>query len=170
MHSKFPWVNHPHTPTAVFDGDGRRIIDQWVAPEGWLPIETAPKDSCIMLCVHGWQPSIGRWWPKDECWTAFDWEGHFETDAELTSYVQGCKYEPTHWQPLPAPPSDAPTPTPLDPETAAANAVMIAGLPGLIEALEASKYTLEKIGHKTDWDTSEAVARINSALSSARKE
>lgn len=161
-HSKFPWTNHPHTPTAVFDGDGRRIIDQWVAPEGWPPIETAPKDGSEILV---WRPHENSDHPAHigiDLWKMYDSKGVW--------WRSRPGQFPTHWRPLPTPPSSAPAPTPLDPDTAAANAVMIAGLPGLIEALEASKYTLEKIGRKTDWDTSEAVARINSALSSARKE
>lgn len=71
----------------------------------WQPIETAPKDKVIMLCVEGYQPASGRWWPVDSCWTSFDWEGHFESDAEVTAYVNGTSYEPTHWMPLPAGPS-----------------------------------------------------------------
>lgn len=67
----------------------------------WLPIDTAPKDNAIMLCVVGYQPCVGRWWPIDSCWASFDWEGHFESDQEMTDYVNGTSYEPTHWSPLP---------------------------------------------------------------------
>jgi hypothetical protein len=67
----------------------------------WQPIETAPKDKAIMLCVAGWQPCSGRWWPVDGCWVSFDWDGHFDSDKEMTDYVNGTTYEPTHWMPLP---------------------------------------------------------------------
>jgi hypothetical protein len=71
----------------------------------WQPIETAPKDKPIMLCVEGFLPCVGRWWPVDSCWASFDWEGHFESDKEMTDHVNGSSYEPTHWSPLPAGPS-----------------------------------------------------------------
>lgn len=71
----------------------------------WQPIETAPKDKPIMLCVEGFLPSVGRWWPVDSCWASFDWEGHFESDKEMSDHVNGSRYEPTHWSPLPAGPS-----------------------------------------------------------------
>lgn len=71
----------------------------------WQPIETAPKDNPIMLCVEGYLPSVGRWWPVDSCWASFDWVGHFDSDKEMTDYVNGTSYEPTHWMPLPAGPS-----------------------------------------------------------------
>jgi hypothetical protein len=70
----------------------------------WEPIETAPKDKAIMLCIAGWQPCCGRWWPFDSCWVSFDWDGHFESDQEMSDYVARSSYEPTHWMPLPAPP------------------------------------------------------------------
>lgn len=73
--------------------------------EVWQPIETAPKDKPIMLCVEGFLPCVGRWWPVDSCWASFDWEGHFDSDKEMTDHVNGSSYEPTHWKPLPAGPS-----------------------------------------------------------------
>ena len=73
----------------------------------WQPIETAPKDKAIMLCVAGWQPCSGRWWPFDSCWASFDWEGHFESDQEMSDYVARSSYEPTHWMPLPPSPQES---------------------------------------------------------------
>lgn len=71
-------------------------------PDLWRPIdENTPKDRAIMLCVEGYQPCSGRWWPVDSCWAWFDWEGHFESDAGMTSYCNGTSFEPTHWMPLP---------------------------------------------------------------------
>ena len=71
----------------------------------WQLIETAPKDRPIMLCVEGFLPCVGRWWPVDSCWASFDWEGHFESDKEMSDHVNCSSYEPTHWKPLPAGPS-----------------------------------------------------------------
>lgn len=126
-HSKFPWTNHPHTPTAVFDGDGRRIIDQWVAPEGWSPIETAPKDGSEILV---WRPHENSDHPAHigiDLWKMYDSKGVW--------WRSRPGQFPTHWRPLPTPPSSAPAPTPLAPETAAANAVMIAAIPEMLAAL-----------------------------------
>lgn len=65
---------------------------------GWQPIETAPKapvDSPECWLILGWWPSgvvetvywgSGGWWPAN-----------FDSDVPWS--------EPTHWQPLPAPPS-----------------------------------------------------------------
>lgn len=73
--------------------------------DAWQPIATAPKDKAILLCVIGFQPATGRWWPNDNCWTSFDWEGHFESDAEMSAYVNGTHYNPTHWRSLPEGPA-----------------------------------------------------------------
>jgi hypothetical protein len=67
----------------------------------WQPIETAPKGDSILLCVQGFEPCVGRWWPLSGGWCSFDWEGHFESDAEAQEYINGCSYEPTHWAPRP---------------------------------------------------------------------
>lgn len=81
------------------------IKNIFLAQAGWQPIKTAPKDRPIMLCVTGFLPCVGRWWPVDSCWTTFDWEGHFESDKETSDHVNGSSYEPTHWMPLPPGPS-----------------------------------------------------------------
>ncbi len=60
----------------------------------WQPIETAPRDGTWLLC---WEPGtevdIMRWY----AWST--------TRGEWQS-CEGIRTEPTHWQPLPAPPSD----------------------------------------------------------------
>jgi hypothetical protein len=94
------WIDR--RPTHI---TARLPISAQCAP--WQPIETAPKDRPILLCVIGYLPCTGRWWPLDKCWTSFDWDGHFETDEELSAYVNGTSYEPTHWQPLPPGPSSS---------------------------------------------------------------
>lgn len=157
-HSKFPWTTHSHTPTAVFDGDGRRIIDQWVAPDGWRDIETAPQDETRILLFQSDRGAFEGWW-QDDWPQAY----HFWTDD------RDSEPEPTHWMPLPAPPSDAPTPTPLDPDTAAANAVMIAGLPGLIEALKVARDLIRnamEYGYEPDIAYDCGIAQVDAALAS----
>lgn len=120
-HSPFPWTLHPHTPTAVFDADGKRIVDQWVAPDGWLPIDTAPKDATQVLVCREFpeHQQVGIDLLKEDLW-----------------WRSSVYNQPTHWMPLPAPPSDKPAPAPLDPETAAANAALIAAIPRMVEALD----------------------------------
>ncbi len=99
----------------------RAILALLPAQSAWQGIETAPKDKSIMLCVEGFEPCSGRWYPPGSCWASFDWEGAFESDEEADSYFNATKYEPTHWQPLPLPPSQsAPAPLPVAGEREAA--------------------------------------------------
>lgn len=128
MHSPFPWRTHDQLPASVFDGDGKRIVDPWVPPEGWLPIETAPKDRVPIdvWCRNGERVPNAQW--MGNAWREWGMNGF-----ESMEWVK-LEYEPTHWMPLPAPPSDAPTP--LDPETAADNAELIAAIPQMVAVLE----------------------------------
>lgn len=62
---------------------------------GWMPIETAPKDwSDVLLHV----PDLESDW-RTEC------EGYFDADAELWRAPAFDVVTPTHWQPLPKPPT-----------------------------------------------------------------
>lgn len=66
-------------------------------PQGWQPIETAPKDADVLLLYldgSGVQP--GYW--EDDRWIAC--ETHWLTGG-------GWHAEPTHWMPLPDPPAAA---------------------------------------------------------------
>lgn len=130
MHSKFPWTTHSQTPTAVFDADGKRIVDQWVAPDGWLPIETAPMDGTYVLIGEDHRESCG------EAYYSGEEHRWYWANTQPGDYPDPHQPFPTHWQPMPAPPSDKPAPTPLDPETAADNAALIAAIPRMVEALE----------------------------------
>ncbi len=64
----------------------------------WQPIETAPKDGKpVLLIVKGYQPVVGQW---DDC--AGWW---YSEDNQPPEDWDRLTYRPTHWMPLPAPPS-----------------------------------------------------------------
>lgn len=70
-------------------------------PEGWQPIETAPKDGTRFLATGGglaneievasWNDRVGAW--NTESYTLEDW------DNQTEGYSR-----PAHWMPLPKPP------------------------------------------------------------------
>jgi hypothetical protein len=66
----------------------------------WQPIETAPRDGTHILCYH----------PKYDMVLNGVWDGGdlncFEMKDERLEYVKD--FYPTHWMPLPAPPSSEP--------------------------------------------------------------
>ena len=75
-----------------------------VAPPeaAWLPIDSAPKDGTPFLCFHPddvFSPVPGIdliWWePSKQFWT-------MDGDSTVPFVAK-----PTHWRPLPAPPSTA---------------------------------------------------------------
>ena len=65
----------------------------------WQPIETAPKDGTKVLV---WRPSIG---------THYEEPKELIAHADVDVWVEGnwwrsrCNQQPTHWMPLPAPPT-----------------------------------------------------------------
>lgn len=64
----------------------------------WQPIETAPKDECRSILVHF--PEIGAWrvfW-FDGIWCLSD-------NRNEPRPLRGWSVQPTHWMPLPAPPT-----------------------------------------------------------------
>lgn len=67
---------------------------------GWRPIETAPKDGTDVLLHVDWQPLtvIGFYGTRTE--DEATWRVAWDHAAVRDGYD-----EPTHWQPLPAPPS-----------------------------------------------------------------
>jgi hypothetical protein len=81
----------------------RAILEasQAAPQQGWQPIETAPKDTRVLLWGTFWNdrdvfqyPLIGLWSPQDEHW--------------LIPCEYRFKVRPTHWQPLPPPPTKEP--------------------------------------------------------------
>lgn len=82
---------------------------------GWLPIADAPKDGTEMLIwfadLYGGKADIGRWDADQYANKPRPyWTGVGERIYGILAYRKG---NPTHWQPLPAPP------TPQDPPIAA---------------------------------------------------
>lgn len=74
----------------------RRSADPQVGP-AWRPIESAPKDGTRFLAYQA-----GKDAPRYECWWQDDWP-----QWEGWQDPWDNEPEPTHWMPLPAPPSSA---------------------------------------------------------------
>lgn len=83
--------------------------------EGWQPIETAPKNTKV---IAGYFNEAGKWRTVTACYhTRLDWSDEYgdleqeyapedwyeENDSSEVIYP--CRCHPTHWQPLPTPPS-----------------------------------------------------------------
>lgn len=73
---------------------------------GWQPIETAPRDGTIVL-VHpatwtGMSASPARW---DDNRYAKHPRPYWNRIDTVSAHISRA-YEPTHWQPLPEPPSE----------------------------------------------------------------
>lgn len=68
----------------------------------WQPIETAPKDEIrVIVCTDGGFVTTARWVPKFS-------KNHYDFDAPgwFSDSLQDRLFsEPTHWQPLPSPPT-----------------------------------------------------------------
>jgi hypothetical protein len=91
------------------------------APEGWQPIETAPKDgTSIILFADAWDMSwgsvqVGRF--DDGQWVTAEGaveenEAGFDPDEEVDpdTWEDDSNVGPTHWRPLPAPPTEGKLP------------------------------------------------------------
>ena len=77
------------------------------AQDGWQPIETAPRDGTVILLAQGspwFSVAAGRWWPEnpDEGERYPWWVADDCNDDLVNGWQKDC---PTHWRPLPAPPS-----------------------------------------------------------------
>jgi hypothetical protein len=71
----------------------------------WQPIETAPKDGTTVL---GWIPRLG-YVARQDC-VPMNWSGWGGGVWENTTSGHKLGTEPTHWMPLPPPPSTQETP------------------------------------------------------------
>lgn len=81
------------------------------APSGWQPIETAPKDGYFLAAnKHGvwvahWQPQAVSGFRFDQPWRSV-MLNHWHIEPKSAQYEN-----PTHWMPLPAPPSEQAAPS-----------------------------------------------------------
>jgi hypothetical protein len=66
-----------------------------VRAEQWQPIETAPRDNHARMvwCPEAMNIYIVTWWQQENAWAHFGGAGRILMEA------------PTHWMPLPSPPS-----------------------------------------------------------------
>lgn len=61
---------------------------------GWMPIKSAPKDGTPILAF------VSKDWIEGMFWNGSDWS--YLSDGDITPHGRN---QPTHWQPLPAPPT-----------------------------------------------------------------
>lgn len=68
-----------------------------LAPDGWRPIETAPKDgTAVLVYLAPFEPMQGSYIATYDAW--------FVGARSIIGKQLGDAYTPTHWMPLPAPP------------------------------------------------------------------
>lgn len=91
----------------------RQPLRESAPSSGWQPIESAPKDGRTLLLgrrlsSEHWRTMRGQWFSKETIES--EWEnddcdaGWYETSVENDEIPNCWATEPTHWQPLPAPP------------------------------------------------------------------
>lgn len=102
----------PGRPETLFDAFDAAIAALQAAlqaePQGWMPIETAPKDEATyFLATNGsgvwvahWQPVAGSGYRFDNPWRTV-MLNHWHIEDKQRRYEP-----PTHYQPLPTPPKD----------------------------------------------------------------
>jgi len=78
-----------------------------VALDGWQPIETAPRDGTEILIAIG-SDYIGSAFYADDDSDPYPWK-FFDRNGikPLANGIRDDRMGPTHWMPLPAPPSSA---------------------------------------------------------------
>lgn len=87
-----------------------------MAPKGWQPIETAPKEWILLLGYFNesgkWRTVRGEWFCQEEIDDQWEFPengspGWYETCVNADEPPNCWPIEPTHWMPLPAAPSQA---------------------------------------------------------------
>ena len=71
---------------------------------GWRPIETAPQEEWILVYVNNLCQVAS--------YEMTDWDGFYDEPVRAWQTYEGfldhdADFDPTHWQPLPKPPSEA---------------------------------------------------------------
>lgn len=90
----FKAAHTAHALTAALSAPGEgALID------GWLPIESAPRDGTAILAGHAHSVFDVYWSASD----GSDGQGAW-VDGATDNYGDLTTYDPTHWMPLPAPP------------------------------------------------------------------
>lgn len=83
----------------------------------WMPIESAPRDKWLLLGyknqLGNWRTVRGNWFSVHMIaeWEDFDgnpedYEGWYETAENSDDLPNVWKINPTHWMPLPKPPTE----------------------------------------------------------------
>jgi hypothetical protein len=70
----------------------------------WQPIETAPKNTYILVFMEGSVYEARRIWEE-----GYEWYAHWKfpfADAHGCGCCSGGDDHPTHWMPLPEPPTE----------------------------------------------------------------
>ena len=71
----------------------------------WQPIETAPKDGTRVLLTEEWGVVIGRWCEEAQLGLCEEGPGWQVFECDDCWYSVAAE-NPTHWMPLPAPPTE----------------------------------------------------------------
>ncbi len=72
----------------------------------WQPIETAPKDDAVWIIGWDGEAVYPITWVDDEYDNVHNWAYGVETwGGTLYEGVNEVKRQPTHWMPLPPPPT-----------------------------------------------------------------
>jgi hypothetical protein len=68
----------------------------------WKPIESAPKDGTMILCLYAGDYGHRRY--SLRYWSTGDWPSSGRREGWCDHHRQLRSTDPTHWMPLPAPP------------------------------------------------------------------
>jgi hypothetical protein len=89
---------------AVADAALSETADQALPKDGWQPIESAPRDGTLVLLwapdYREDAPSLGSW-----CERVGAWDADSGTMEDGPAWSNDACSGPTHWMPLPAPPT-----------------------------------------------------------------
>lgn len=107
----YAWLTHPYVCTSDMVKAAARIMAS-APPAVWQPIETAPKDGTPVLLWWRDERDV-EWWACGS-WRQFGdgsrgWCGESFHASEEKSWTRLLGQHPTHWMPLPSPPTPGET-------------------------------------------------------------